>query len=140
MLKFLLIFYISTMPNSLIPWFDASRIESFSWFTPESWFLTWLITIFSIICIWKIFKKAWKKGRYSIIPLYNVYKWFQVSWMSGRWVILMIIPPIFLIALFISYFKIAKRFWKGIWTWIGLLVLNPIFLGILAFWNSKYSK
>jgi hypothetical protein len=140
MLKFLLIFYISTMPNSLIPWFDASRIESFSWFTPESWFLTWLITIFSIICIWKIFKKAWKKGRYSIIPLYNVYKWFQVSWMSGRWVILMIIPPIFLIALFISYFKIAKRFWKGIWTWIGLLVLNPIFLGILAFWDSKYSK
>ena len=128
------------MPNSLIPWFDASRIESFSWFTPESWFLTWLITIFSIICIWKIFKKAWKKGRYSIIPLYNVYKWFQVSWMSGRWVILMIIPPIFLIALFISYFKIAKRFWKGIWTWIGLLVLNPIFLGILAFWDSKYSK
>ena len=140
MLKFLLIFYISTMPNSLIPWFDASRIESFSWFTPESWFLTWLITIFSIICIWKIFKKAWKKGRYSIIPLYNVYKWFQVSWMSGRWVILMIIPPIFLIALFISYFKMAKRFWKGIWTWIGLLVLNPIFLGILAFWDSKYSK
>ena len=140
MLKFLLIFYISTMPNSLIPWFDASRIESFSWFTPESWFLTWLITIFSIICIWKIFKKAWKKGRYSIIPLYNVYKWFQVSWMSGRWVILMIIPPIFLIALFISYFKIAKRFWKGIWTWIWLLVLNPIFLGILAFWDSKYSK
>ena len=140
MLKFLLIFYISTMPNSLIPWFDASRIESFSRFTPESWFLTWLITIFSIICIWKIFKKAWKKGRYSIIPLYNVYKWFQVSWMSGRWVILMIIPPIFLIALFISYFKIAKRFWKGIWTWIGLLVLNPIFLGILAFWDSKYSK
>lgn len=140
MLKFLLIFYISTMPNSLIPWFDASRIESFSWFTPESWFLTWLITIFSIICIWKIFKKAWKKGRYSIIPLYNVYKWFQVSWMSGRWVILMIIPPIFLIALFISYFKIAKRFWKGIWTWIWLLVLNPIFLGILAFWDDKYSK
>jgi hypothetical protein len=140
MLKFLLIFYISTMPNSLIPWFDASWIESFSRFTPESWFLTWLITIFSIICIWKIFKKAWKKGRYSIIPLYNVYKWFQVSWMSGRWVILMIIPPIFLIALFISYFKIAKRFWKGIWTWIGLLVLNPIFLGILAFWDSKYSK
>ena len=140
MLKFLLIFYISTMPNSLIPWFDASRIESFSWFTPESWFLTWLITIFSIICIWKIFKKAWKKGRYSIIPLYNVYKWFQVSWMSGRWVILMIIPPIFLIALFISYFKIAKRFWKGIWTWIWLLVLNPIFLWILAFWDSKYSK
>ncbi len=140
MLKFLLIFYISTMPNSLIPWFDASWIESFSRFAPESWFLTWLITIFSIICIWKIFKKAWKKGRYSIIPLYNVYKWFQVSWMSGRWVILMIIPPIFLIALFISYFKIAKRFWKGIWTWIGLLVLNPIFLGILAFWDSKYSK
>lgn len=140
MLKFLLIFYISTMPNSLIPWFDASWIESFSWFTPESWFLTWLITIFSIICIWKIFKKAWKKGRYSIIPLYNVYKWFQVSWMSGRWVILMIIPPIFLIALFISYFKIAKRFWKGIWTWIWLLVLNPIFLGILAFWDDKYSK
>jgi hypothetical protein len=60
--------------------------------------------------------------------------------MSGRWVISMIIPPIFLIALFVSYFKIAKRFWKGIWTWIGLLVLNPIFLGILAFWDSKYSK
>jgi hypothetical protein len=32
--------------------------------------------------------------------------------MSGWWVISMIIPPLFLIALFISYFKIAKRFGK----------------------------
>jgi hypothetical protein len=52
----------------------------------------------------------------------------------------MIIPPLFLIALFISYFKIAKRFGKWILFGIWMLVLNPIFLWILAFGNSKYSK
>lgn len=128
------------MPNSLIPWFDASWMDSFSWITPESWFCAWVIVIFSLVCIRKIFKKAWRKWWYSIIPLYNVYKWFQVCGMSGWWVISMIIPPLFLIALFISYFKIAKRFGKWILFGIWMLVLNPIFLWILAFGNSKYSK
>jgi len=128
------------MPNSLIPWFDASWFDSISRITPQSWCVWWLIFIFTIICMWKIFEKAWKKWRYSIIPLYNVFKWFQVSWMSWWWVISMIIPPLFLIVLFISYFKVSKRFWKWILFGIWMLVLNPIFLWILAFSDTKYSN
>ena len=40
----------------------------------------WLITIFIIVCMWKIFKKAGIKWWKSLIPIQNIFILFKISW------------------------------------------------------------
>jgi hypothetical protein len=58
--------------------------------------------------------------------------------MSGWWVLSLLFPPLFLVVYIVSLFKLPAKFGKH-WAWgFGLLFLNPIFIGILAFDKSKY--
>lgn len=106
------------------------------------WLIIWLLLfIFRIICLRRIFNKAWLHWRWSLIPVYREYLWFKMVWRNGRWTASLFCLPMFVIVLIISYFKAAEKFGKdkeqfGMW----LRFLNPIFLWILAFDKSKYQK
>ena len=96
---------------------------------------------FWIICLRRIFRKAWLNWRGSLIPFYREYLRFKMVWRNGRWTASLFCLPMFAIVLVISYFKAAEKFGKdkeqfGMW----LRFLNPIFLWILAFDESKYQK
>lgn len=111
-------------------------------FNSETWLWAWLAIIWVIICMRKIFKKAWHPWWGSLIPLYNIYLRFKTSWMSGWRILSFILPPLGIIILFISFFKIPWRFGKH-WAfglWLLITFLNPIFMAILAFDDSKYLK
>ena len=97
------------------------------------------ILVRTIICLWKMFKKAGLPGWGAIVPFYNIYLRFKMSGMWGWWVLSLLFPPLFLIALIISFFKLPKKFGRH-WVWgFGLWLLNPIFIGILAFDKSTYT-
>ena len=94
-----------------------------------------------IICLRKIFNKAWLHWRGSLIPVYREYLRFKMVWWNGRWTASLLCPFMFFFILILSYFKTSEKFWKdkeqfGLW----LLFLHPIFLWILAFDKSKYQK
>ena len=128
------------MPESFIAWFDWWLLQAL-WFdtnTMSLWWGIWLL--FTLICLWRVFNKAWRHWWASIIPFYNVYVWFKIAWMSWWWVLSLIFPPLFAIMMIVSYFYVSKKFWHGWIFSLGLLFLNPIFLAILAFGGSKYSK
>ena len=92
----------------------------------------------TIICWWKMFQKAWLPGWGAIVPFYNIYLRFKMAGMWGWWVLSLLFPPLFLIVLIVSFFKIPWKFGKH-WAWgFGLRFLNPIFIGILAFDKSTY--
>ena len=99
-----------------------------------------ILALWIIVCMWKIFKKAWLPGWWSVIPFYNIYLRFKTSWMSGWWVLSFLLPPVWVIALFVSFFKIPWIFGKhrAFGLWLLITFLNPIFMGILAFDKSKY--
>ena len=98
------------------------------------------ILIRTIICLWKMFKKAGLPGWGAIVPFYNIYLRFKMSGMWGWWVLSLLFPPLFLIALIISFFKLPKKFGKH-WAWgFGFFFFYPIFIGIFAFDKSEYSK
>ena len=98
-----------------------------------------IFAVWTIICRWKMFQKAWLPGWWSIIPFYNIYLRFKMSGMSGRWVLSLLLPPVFAIAFIVSFFKLPAKFGKH-WAWgFGLWFLNPIFIGILAFDKSTYT-
>ena len=102
-------------------------------------YITIPILVRTIISLRKMFQKAGLPGWGAIVPFYNVYLRFKMSGMWGWWVLSLLFPPLFLIALIVSFFKMPGRFGKH-WVWgFGLWFLNPIFIGILAFDKSTYT-
>ncbi len=98
------------------------------------------LVVIAIIEWWMLFVKAGKPGWASIVPIYNVYTLIKISGHSGWWLIFMLIPIVNIIAGIIIWIDVAKKFGKGVGFGIGLIFLNFIFAGILAFGSSTYEK
>lgn len=96
------------------------------------------VTIFLIVCIWKIFVKAGRPGWASIIPFYNTYVLFDIAWGNGLLFLLMFIPVANVVVMILVYIKLAKAFGKGGGFAAGLIFLSPIFTAILAFGDAQY--
>lgn len=96
------------------------------------------IAVFQIICFWRVFEKAGYPGWKSIIPIYNTYVLCDMVWGNGLKMFLLLIPIAniyFTIKLRLSF---AKVFGKDVGFGIGMIFLQPIFVGILAFDHSSY--
>ena len=100
------------------------------------------IVIFMIVVKWKMYEKAGKPGWAAIIPFYNTYVLFELVGMKGWYVFLAFIPFVGSIILavmnIIANVKLAKCFGKSDGFAVGLVLLNIIFLPILAFDDSTY--
>ena len=99
------------------------------------------IAAFCVIITWKVFQKANKPGWAALIPIYSQivlfdiigFKWYYVLILMG----ISAIPGIGgLAALFFTIvycIKLAKSFGQSTGFGIGLALVNPIFMGIIAF-------
>ena len=95
-----------------------------------------IICALVLIAWWKIFEKAGEKGWKVLIPIYNIYT--EVKFVTGNgWMFLLLLVPIVnvIFAIWFEY-QLAKAFGGGIALFIGLLLLNGIFIFILAFSND----
>lgn len=91
------------------------------------------ISIFSLVCMWKIFKKAGKNGWEAIIPIYNIIVLLEITELPTWYIVLFLIPFANIYALFKVYIELAHKFGKSTGFGIGLVFLSPIFEAILAF-------
>ncbi len=102
-----------------------------------------IISIISIVSMWKIFEKAGRPGWASIIPLYNVWVLFEIGGQQGWKVLLCLIPLagaiIFFIYTILVYLEIAKRFGKSSVFGVLMIFFAPIMFPILAFSDAKYN-
>lgn len=100
-----------------------------------------LIAIY-VIANWKIFEKAGQPGWAAIIPIYNLIVMLDVQGRPKWWVIWYLIPFVnyvsALVMFIIQCLDYAKRFGKDGGFVAGLILLNPIFLLILAFGSAQY--
>lgn len=119
------------------------------------------IAVFSIVCQWRIFAKAGEPGWAALIPFYNVYVMFKIAWNTQMfWIYLGVsLGSSFLgnlisgsfgtlitfagsIAIFVLmimlYVKLAKAFGYSGGFAVGLVLLNTIFIAIMAFSNNTY--
>ena len=133
--------FADLLPEPTIWWFDPSSFDMPSMDPKMLWcygICGGIFTIYAIVCLWKMFKKAWLPGWGSIIPIYNIVLWFKMAWRSWRRTLSLLCPPLLLVMIIVTYFDIAKRFGKSIWFWFGLWFLWPIFYWILAFGKAQY--
>ena len=105
-------------------------------------FVGFIVSVLSIVALWKLFKKAGKPGWASIIPIYNIVVLFQIVNISPWLILLMLIPIVnFVVMLVLSIVvcsRLAKAYGKGTGFAIGLFFLYPIFILILGLGDSKY--
>ena len=107
------------------------------------WMLSLAISVFAIVCVWKIFKKAGREGWEAIIPIYNIIVYFKICGINP-WVLLWILLP-FVGSIIVFVFTIkacvnlAKAFGKTSGFAVGLIFLGYIFQAILAFDSSVYN-
>jgi hypothetical protein len=87
---------------------------------------------------WKVYVKAGKPGWAALIPIYNVYVLTEIVGRPAWWTFMILIPPVFFIFSIIMAIDLAKSFGKDTGFAIGLVLLAPIFYGILAFGNAEY--
>lgn len=100
--------------------------------------ITLIIGVITIIANWKVFTKAGKPGWTSLIPFYNMYQLFEVAGMNGWMFLLLLIPFVNFIIIIMLNINLAKAFGKDTGFAIGLILLNPIFMLILAFSDATY--
>lgn len=102
--------------------------------------LVLVIAVIMIVANWKIFTKAGKPGWASIVPFYNMYVMYEIAGMNGWMFLLTFIPIVNIVIQIMLYLNLAKKFGKSTGFAIGLILLNPIFLLLLAFGNAEYNK
>jgi len=107
-----------------------------------SYLLSLAISVFSIVCMWKVFKKAGRNGWEAIIPIYNVVVLFEICGINPLVILWMLLPIvgwiIYMVYAIKSYFNLAKAFGQSTGFGLGLLFINPVFMALLAFGNYQY--
>lgn len=94
------------------------------------------VGIFTIVCNWKVYKKAGKNGWEAIIPVYNIVVLLQIVELPLWYIALFFVPFANIYATFKIYIELAKKFGQSTGFGIGLVFLNPIFMAMLAFGKS----
>lgn len=119
---------------------EADQLDWYQMFVPSTAALLFYLAlcVLMIIAQWKIFEKAGEAGWKILIPFYNSYIIFRIAWSKPLYFLLMFIPFVNVVVGIILTLKLSKAFGKSTGFFLGLLFLQPIFMLILGFDNSKY--
>jgi len=106
--------------------------------SPVFLIVAFVLMIFMIASVWKVFSKAGEPGWASIVPIYNVIVLLKISGKPLWWIILFIIPVANLIVAILAGLGLAKNFGKSDGFGIGLALLPFIFYPILGFGSATF--
>lgn len=98
------------------------------------------ISILIFVALWKIFKKAGKKGWEAIIPIYNIIVLLEISGLPTWYLVLYLIPLANIYAIFKNYIELSKKFGKDSGFGVLMVFFPVICMPILAFSNCTYKS
>ena len=135
----------STMPIDGIETVGSAVLGAVAGVAVVMFLIGLIVSVITIIANWKIFTKAGEKGWKCLIPIYNTVVLFKIAGLSPLWVLGYLasaIPIVGYIAvlgltIYLMY-NLAKAFGKDAAFTVGLVLLNTIFMMILAFGKSEY--
>jgi len=98
------------------------------------------VTIPGAVLGWlRVFPKAGRPGWAALVPGYNIYVLVVgVAGLSWFWFLLVLIPPVQVIAVFLINQEVAKRFGRSEAFGLGLALLGFVFYPILGFGRARY--
>lgn len=111
----------------------ATGFAGLAIFSVVMWLVSVGIGVFTLVCMWKVFKKAGKPGWAAIVPIYNIIVMLEIAELPMWYIALFCVPFANIYAMFKIYIEFAHKFGKSTGFGVGMVFLSPIFLGILAF-------
>lgn len=87
---------------------------------------------------WKVYTKAGKPGWHSLVPILKSLTLLRIAGKPGWWFFMFLIPFVNFVFLIRTYAALARVFGRGTGFAVGLVLLSPVFLPILAFGSSRY--
>ncbi len=103
-----------------------------------TWFIVMLACIFLLVCMYKVFKKAGRKGWEALIPIYNFIVIIQITELPMWYVLLYFIPFANIYAMFKTYIEFAHKFGKSTGFGVAMVLFPYVCLPMLAFGNAQY--
>ena len=98
-----------------------------------------VIGLFFAACFWKVFSKAGQPGWAAFVPIYNTVLLLQIVGRPLWWLLLLCIPGVNAVVGIILAIDLAKSYGKDTAFALGLIVLSPIFVPMLAFGSAQYA-
>ncbi len=96
------------------------------------------LNLLFIIGGWRMFEKARRPGWKSVVPVYNLIIFLDIVDRSRWWVLWFLLPFVNLICGVIVCVDLARAFGKSRAFAIGLVLLPPVFVPMLAFGDAQY--
>jgi hypothetical protein len=112
-------------------------------------YLAFAVPVFVVFiaAFWRLFSKAGQPGWAVLIPFYNLYIYTQIIKRPRWWMLLYLLCAIPFIGAFgllllsiIDALRLAKVFGRSTEFGIGLILVNIVFVSILAFGKSDYDS
>lgn len=97
-----------------------------------------IISLISVIGLWKMFEKAGKPGWAAIIPIYNAIVILEITGQPTWWVIMLFIPVVNLIFIIMILNALSNSFGQGVGTTILFLFFPFIGFPMVGFGSAKY--
>lgn len=97
------------------------------------------LSIFMIVCNWKIYKKAGKGGWEAIVPIYSNIVLLQIAGLPAWYIVLCFIPFANIYVAFKTNIELAHKFGKSTGFGVASVFFGIICLPILAFSKCEYN-
>lgn len=96
-----------------------------------------IVSVFLIVCYWKIFVKAGRPGWACIVPIYGALVFLEIIGKPWWWLLLLMIPFVNIIFIILAMHQLSLSFGQG----AGMTVLLLLMIGfpILAFGSAQYT-
>jgi hypothetical protein len=117
---------------------DTGAIAALVAFFAAYTFVIFLIGIFYVVCMWKIFVKAGKPGWASIVPIYNIIVLLEIVGRPVWWLLLFFVPFVNFVIGIMLMIDLAKAFGKDVGFAILLILLPIVGYPMLAFGKADY--
>ena len=94
--------------------------------------------VLSLVAAWKVYMKMGYQGWEAIVPFYSSYVLFKTLYGNG-WKMLLMLIPIYNIYVVVKLsIDLAHAFGKSTAFGFGILLLNAVFMCIMAFDDSEF--
>jgi hypothetical protein len=127
------------IPNLPHPGESPFTSPELDWLLPV--LMVWaVVTIPAIIAGWLgLFPKAGQPRWAALVPVYNIYVLVvHVAGLSRLWFVLIMVPPVNLIASILVNVEVAKRFGRSETFGVGMSVFGFVLYPLLGFGPAAY--
>ena len=127
------------IPNLPQPGETPFAVPELEWLTP--FLMLWAaINIPPIIAGWfGLFRKAGQPRWAALVPVYNIYVLVvHVAGLSRLWFVLIMLPPMNLIASILVNVEVAKRFGRTETFGVGMSVFGFVLYPLLGFGRAEF--